>query len=1407
MTSILGTHPGTAKAGSTAESTGHCQRVLGSTPKGFGILAVLLASLVQAAEPPRFERSSEPIETPHVAWAKPLPGGPLRVLCLVGVISQRDVIELAQRLDMQFDLVTFQEPLLHDDVARKFDKLLAEKTYDLILLSKAPLPRLPKNTQVLLAEKVHQGAGVLNVNSMVTLPTSAAIRGQESGAFLEIGLPLDLLPSGCRPEVKVGRYGQGRTVQLAYSGRLGCLTPLVRFEQVDYRDWETYYQLVCRAALWAAKRQDTAMVESLWPGPAVRETVDAWQTEQTIVTSRPRLVRATDAWQVESSEEKLPLPTWRGFGAAATVKNGKMHITECHVSGTGGFVAAALHFDFQKTPLLEVNVEQARQWSLFVADARLERTLGTLQAATAEKGVKRYDLRTLQKLSETKTPVFCFATHGARSSLVLGSIRFLTAEGQPLPPASESAATTTATEVILRLRAPNDGPAKATATYRGLDYYIPMTTRQATVTLKKNVPVEVRFPLLERGGGRHQAVDLVVRDDQGRSLATATAAYDVVAPVTLTSWAPQEEFARRGDKVRLVAKFDNQGMPRQVRLTARLSDMYSRRIANEEAVVTLAAGQSEQAIELPTDRSLTTLNRARLWVTDAQGVLAAADADVYLPQVNPPWEDYLVSTSQFGQTNAYLRPYAIRLAQGWGIEGLVVPFSHAMESLREAAPLMFWGAADVRAFGYNFHGEETSTARKPCLSDPVLRDKISASYEKLGAALRRYGPMAQASLEDESELSGARYCNLEVCTSEHCMRRYHQWLVQQHRSIESLNRAWDTSYASFDEVKTITHDVARQMANPSPWVDWRTFMEEVWLDGLLLTRKGVKSRYPEVRMGFSNTFGQMPFSGWNYRTASRHEDMSIEYPTVIFQLHPPKTGDAFEEDSVPMNVAVRQKMDIRRSFLPDEAPTPGWLWYDRSEQGAQVKPWWMAFLGAKGCTPWGPDSLGVQPGAKSMAFWAFVHPQLAHTMGSTWLADSIHDLTHGVGKIFVDYQRQRPSVAVLYSQPSLHLAWAWSDAKSAFDPPTNCLYAWYYKSRVNVTRMLRELGLGYRYVDSQQIAEGGLKDYRVLLLPCSLCLSEEAIREIDRFVQSGGAVVADVGAGAADEHGKPIPHRASIEKLFGISRESVGRKIEPGPLTPNNVKELFLPRPLRLAGQDAITARAPAWASHADKTPAIVIQRQGNGRAVYLNGLLGYSMPSRQFLRELLAGCGVSTPIRVTSGGQERMGYECTTFRRGPIEVLGVLRLGSQQSPTDVTLGRSAHLYDVRAKRYLGQASTAQFDLTQKAAAVLAVLPYQVTGLEAKASPAEVAPGHPVTVALELRASSGPGDHVVRVEVDDPAGRHSRAYTRNVLTVAGRHQYTLTTALDEQPGRWRIVATDVISGQTARTEFTVSPSR
>ena len=77
-----------------------------------------------AGKLPRHDLSFE-IETPHEKWAKPLPGGPIRAFILIDVGEQREIVELAQRLDLEVETVKIRSALQRADYRYRGDRSIA----------------------------------------------------------------------------------------------------------------------------------------------------------------------------------------------------------------------------------------------------------------------------------------------------------------------------------------------------------------------------------------------------------------------------------------------------------------------------------------------------------------------------------------------------------------------------------------------------------------------------------------------------------------------------------------------------------------------------------------------------------------------------------------------------------------------------------------------------------------------------------------------------------------------------------------------------------------------------------------------------------------------------------------------------------------------------------------------------------------------------------------------------------------------------------------------------------------------------------------------------------------------------------------------------------------------------------
>ena len=70
---------------------------------------------------PRHDLSFK-IQTPHQKWAKPLPGGPIKAFILVDVGEQREIVELAQRLDLEVETVKVRSALSNANYRYRGDR-------------------------------------------------------------------------------------------------------------------------------------------------------------------------------------------------------------------------------------------------------------------------------------------------------------------------------------------------------------------------------------------------------------------------------------------------------------------------------------------------------------------------------------------------------------------------------------------------------------------------------------------------------------------------------------------------------------------------------------------------------------------------------------------------------------------------------------------------------------------------------------------------------------------------------------------------------------------------------------------------------------------------------------------------------------------------------------------------------------------------------------------------------------------------------------------------------------------------------------------------------------------------------------------------------------------------------------
>jgi len=189
----------------------------------------------------------------------------------------------------------------------------------------------------------------------------------------------------------------------------------------------------------------------------------------------------------------------------------------------------------------------------------------------------------------------------------------------------------------------------------------------------------------------------------------------------------------------------------------------------------------------------------------------------------------------------------------------------------------------------------------------------------------------------------------------------------------------------------------------------------------------------------------------------------------------------------------------------------------------------------------------------------------------------------------------------------------------------------------------------------------------------------------------------------------------------------------------------------------------------------------------------------REPVHRALRWGGLEPAFRVlTDGGRPLRGFLTASFRKGSAEYLGLLKTDEPEvrsHPITVQLGRPWHIYDVRGRRYLGQAERIRDSIQTAEPKLYALLPEPVTRVVLD-GPRTARRGD--SVRFRIRVAGGGGhETVLRFRVLRADGALARPYSENLETASGGAEAGFRIALNDPPGSWRVQVTDAVSAQEA----------
>ena len=794
-------------------------------------------------------------------------------------------------------------------------------------------------------------------------------------------------------------------------------------------------------------------------------------------------------------------------------------------------------------------------------------------------------------------------------------------------------------------------------------------------------------------------------------------------------------------------------------VTMRVSDSMGRLlIETTEAAPGGVQPMTKVPFELVVPRVLAQCHALSVAVKTADGQVLAASADFIL---RPPveWDDYLCTI--WHRHNAKRLPYlqAMYLSGSqWSGNSSSPPMQFIERNYRyyveagvdwAVSAYHVWMPDRPKTYYFNlvreaFMADRTDfrvLERNPCMSNHVIRGQLRWKFVHEARMHRDFRPLYYT-VADEPGL-GNQAAPFDFCYSPHCKAGFREWLQARYPSLEALNAQWDSSYASWDDVRGATTDemVARTDDNFSAWCDHKDFMDDVLIGAYAYAGEAVKSHDPVARFGIGGAQGPAAVGGWDFWKLCQAFDVIEAY-------------------------YIGNNYELMRSFKPELIP------FHCSFGGTDAERhliWYLFTHGDGGLLIWDDDS-------------SYVNDEGQYSDRAKAFTPLYKELTGGVGKLRIASKRTDDPIALMHSQANLRVHWAleakplgkdWIKRNSSSER----VQSRYFRLRESWVKLIEDNALQYRFFAPAQIDDGQLQPYdadtgqgfKVLVLPEVFALSDANVTAVRAFVEGGGTVIADAMPATFDAHGK---RRASSPLADLFESGAGGRAILLGRDMLPYYEQRLMPGSGEKELKDVVGGRLRGVLG-ADRVTPLVVGQDGQ--------------------------CVTGVETTVWRNGQAEM----ISIHRNP--QLRVHELGPQEyksnakfeTPVQLTVRRAAptYWYNVRTGEPLGPRDEVSLTLAPFEPTVLMALP-------AAAKPFDVAVGEAAITITPAQpcALAKPTYHLDFV---GPDSKERLVYRTNVVVGPEGGQVDLPVALNDMPGQWTLRVREVATGLARDVPFTV----
>jgi beta-galactosidase len=373
------------------------------------------------------------------------------------------------------------------------------------------------------------------------------------------------------------------------------------------------------------------------------------------------------------------------------------------------------------------------------------------------------------------------------------------------------------------------------------------------------------------------------------------------------------------------------------------------------------------------------------------------------------------------------------------------------------------------------------------------------------------------------------------CYCSSSMDRFRTWLKTKYGTIEKLNEAWHRSFADWNEVEPPRYGT---ILTYTDFMDWRVYYGYKLAEDLKLRNDAVKAVDP-----YHVTTSHAPNPSPLVRTLADPYDPSDDFLMK-------DSVDFFGTSFYPKLTSIDRNWDLYRRVLSmdlTQAISGGRGFYVGELQsgygvhgtiiGSEVTP------GDLEMWTWGM----VARGARAVNYYAFYPMNAGYESGGYGLINLDGSLTERSRRAGENAKKiAENSDIILRAKPEQ------AEAAVIFSPLVPLLGGYdAYGSRTAIHqavagyhRMFFERNLPLRVLSSRELAKDNLSQYKLVMVPYPLMLTEEEAQILKKYVAEGGHLFVEARPGWVDEkgHAEQIIPGFGWHEMLGIREKSV----EPG---------------------------------------------------------------------------------------------------------------------------------------------------------------------------------------------------------------------------------------------------------------------